>query len=511
MSEKCNLQYRLYFILIFALFMFGAFYQANMLLSPDVTWLLMMSRKMLAGGQYGIDNFETNPPLILILYAPVIWLQRHFLFNQHYTFIGYIYTIELLSVGLSCLFIEKLLPKTEKPLRWSVSLSLVATLLFLPFYSFGQRDFLWLVFILPYLFLAMLRLEGRSVHFSIAILVGLMAFFGFALKPFFLATLGLIEGYMIFSRRQIFAWFRPEILVIGLMLPGYLVWIAFFQPGFYHIVLPIVFRYYFLTVSQSWYWLVLDVNVLFAMGVAIYYVLFRSYVRFSSLGNVLCLSVIGAVASFVFGKALWYYHVLPAVVLACVLLFYLTTEMIHDFRNSSKKSENIVFPIVVMIVFLMMPLIAVLNALKNDRIFIANAIAVSEFIKSQNGSKTIISFSQVGTVDSSLLANISGGQYISSIPFFWWYGGYMRSEDAHLESQSRLDKDWRFLTTISADELQQNHPHWLVLNLRNTVGNVHAPVWWKKMEFNPALKKEFQHYHYRKGFGSILLYERKSI
>ena len=76
--------------------------------------------------------------------------------------------------------------------------------------SFGQREYLCVVLVMPYLALSAARAqENHEVDTLGSLLVGLLAGIGFAIKPYFLAVPALIEGALVIRLgwRSIF---RPE-------------------------------------------------------------------------------------------------------------------------------------------------------------------------------------------------------------------------------------------------------------------------------------------------------------
>jgi hypothetical protein len=75
----------------------------------------------------------------------------------------------------------------------SLAFVLIATLS--PGFSFGQREHACVLFAMPYLAAAVMRLQGgQSLPKPLAIAVGLLAGIGFAIKPYFLAVPALAKN-----------------------------------------------------------------------------------------------------------------------------------------------------------------------------------------------------------------------------------------------------------------------------------------------------------------------------
>ena len=90
---------------------------------------------------------------------------------------------------------------------------------------FGQREHLMLMLILPYAFAAAIISEGEQVPRALALLTGIMAGVGFALKPYFVPAFLGLEIYLACRRgpgsvqgpglgRDIFSGYASAVLVL---------------------------------------------------------------------------------------------------------------------------------------------------------------------------------------------------------------------------------------------------------------------------------------------------------
>ena len=106
---------------------------------------------------------------------------------------------------------------------YCVFYTLLLVTFYLPMYAFLQREYLLFIFIMPYLLLAALRIENKSIHPLASFFIGLFAGLGFAIKPFFLVTLVLVELCVMIKTRNFFSWLRIEPFVIASVLVVYLI------------------------------------------------------------------------------------------------------------------------------------------------------------------------------------------------------------------------------------------------------------------------------------------------
>ena len=102
-----------------------------------------------------------------------------------------------------------------------------------PGFSFGQREHACVLFAMPYLATAVLRLQGgQGPRTSIAVAIGLLAGIGFALKPYFLAVPALVELLLLvrLGWRSLFV--RVESLVLGFTVLAYVVTAGLLIPDY---------------------------------------------------------------------------------------------------------------------------------------------------------------------------------------------------------------------------------------------------------------------------------------
>src|SRR5579872_6662871 len=90
-------------------------YLAHMqiILNTDVASLLYDTGLFLSGGTYVKDFFETNPPMIFILYSPIVFLKKLTALNINSLTYIYIIFIALFSLAFCSVLIEKIISKKD--------------------------------------------------------------------------------------------------------------------------------------------------------------------------------------------------------------------------------------------------------------------------------------------------------------------------------------------------------------------------------------------------------------
>jgi hypothetical protein len=147
----------------------------------DVAWLLWLAGQVLDSRQLYRDLIEVNPPLIVWLNLPIVALAR----ATHLDPVLVFRLALVLLLGLSGWATVRLLG------RPTMALPVAGVLTLLPMADTGQRDHLALALLLPFLAIAIRRVEGPPVPWIAVLTAGLAAAVAFALKPFLL-PIGLL-------------------------------------------------------------------------------------------------------------------------------------------------------------------------------------------------------------------------------------------------------------------------------------------------------------------------------
>ncbi len=282
----------------------------HVMFSWDVSWLEEASRRLLAGGTYRHDFFENNPPLILYVYAPAAFFSAYLQCSAILSMQVYI----LLLIGLSLLastLLSKPVFADDVDTRRLFMVTLAVLLLLFPSYEFGQRDHLFAIFTMPYLLLLCCRLQGVVVNKAFAFVVGLFAAIAFCLKPYFLVTWLLLEGYGIVSKKSMAFALRPESVTVALAPFAYLLLIYFVHYDYLSDVLPMAARWCY---GGDWMpWVLLLKDRLFDYSALIFLMWFsqRRYYPHQKLMNLLVVATVGFAFSWLIQRTNWYYHILP--------------------------------------------------------------------------------------------------------------------------------------------------------------------------------------------------------
>ncbi|MBV9633684.1 MAG: hypothetical protein JOZ40_03560 [Methylobacteriaceae bacterium] len=292
----------------------------------DVSWLLTVGEKVLAGARPYVDIIETNPPASFLIYMPGIVIARIVGIAPETAVTGLVFVAALGSLALAwCILDEATLRRRpSEPLLLATALFL---LLIMPAYVFGQREHIATIVVLPMLAAYAARVQGARVNAGFAILAGLGAGVAIALKPYFAFPVILPLPYLAMRLRAgtkgwVAAALTIEMVTAGLAVVGYLASVLLFFPAFVGDVLPAVAAVY---VAAKMSLLQFATNPALILSAAI--LLTLRLIGRGSFGEpatvVLMLAAAGFLAAMLIQFKGWPYHGYPAIalgLLACARL-----------------------------------------------------------------------------------------------------------------------------------------------------------------------------------------------
>lgn len=213
-------------------------------LGHDQSWYLISVQKILAGARPYIDVIELNPPLNFYLVMPAIYLADLLGVRSDPVFIGYVILLSFVSTVWARRVLLKIPSIPPAHANIAAGVALLSTTALVVF-DFGQRDVMMVVFTLPYLALAMRRIEGDAVPPLGAAAVGLWAALGICLKHYFLVFPIATEIALYLKRRRVLGLFRPEVITVGVACVAYALAVVVLFPAYLETIVPLAQLTYF--------------------------------------------------------------------------------------------------------------------------------------------------------------------------------------------------------------------------------------------------------------------------
>lgn len=281
-------------------------------LGPDVSWLITVSERILAGGRLYVDILEPNPPMAGWLYLPPVFLARTLGLAPEPLVVLWTVSFGLLTTGFAAHLVARNRLLKHPELFWPVTL-----LLFLSAWGedFAQREHFAAMAGLPLVVALALRATAIRLRPGVWIVAGLAGGFMLAIKPHF--ALPILAGalYVAWRRRSLAPVFAPEMWLAGTLFAAFCLATVVFYPAFLSNILPVATTVYIPDRRPLWLLLITRAAVYFEVILLIAVVGFRRQVRVSPLLGVMFAMSLGFLLSYLAQGRGYPYQILPGVAL----------------------------------------------------------------------------------------------------------------------------------------------------------------------------------------------------
>lgn len=299
----------------------------------DVGWHLFGAQRLLEGATLYEDIIEVNPPLIFYLSLPPALFSRLTGLPAVPVLLGYFLMMVTLVLTTCYVIIERTWKSIPPLFRWCF-LIVLAFLCVRPF-CFGQKEHIMFMLTMPYAMGAVGFLLGRPLRGGLAILAGILAGVGLALKPYFLLMWFCVEAYLVVCKRNGEVLRRPESLGILVTVLAYWTFVIIAVPQYLVAIVPLAMEKY-APVKADASWLLFHPFAqlgFFGLGSTFVFPRVQFYKELRSIFAVVTVSFMAI--AMIQGKG-FYYHYYPAAASAVLLIVTAAaacTERIKWFRR----------------------------------------------------------------------------------------------------------------------------------------------------------------------------------
>ena len=497
-----------------ALLAIAVAYRFSRLISHDVGWMLTSANQLLdgAGRLYRDIFFEVNPPLALFLKIPAVTFARATDLFEVNVFIVYVF---LLSAG-SILLAGHLLSAargSDALARRLLLLAVFLSVLFLPGPEFGQREHFLIIFTLPYLVLIALHVLGQRPRRWAAILCGVFAALGFALKPHFLIVPVALELYALLHTRRISSLLRAETIAMAVTGVGYAVLVVIFTPEYLTGVLPLVMEFYNDAVSNPLGVVLFRLEsflVLLAVGLQAGY---RRHQDQPAFGDVFAIASVCLYAVYLSQMKGWHYHALPCLAATVCTFSVVLAGLINSHIENEAQTENDL-PKGIITAFLC-GLVLLIAATKVHRPGTLSFFAQWMMpIVEEHAPEGMLYALSTNVWTAFPAVNYSEASWGSRYSMLWLLPGVVRrqaeAQSLDSEARSRLTEVEEALRETIIEDLLKNRPDLIVLDDRKT------KAYFGDLEFDyvgylssdPRFRALWSGYEQVDNLGPFLIYRR---
>jgi len=480
----------------------------------DMAFLLYAAERVVDGARLYVDVVEINPPLIIAWNIPPVLIARALGLSDIAVLRAWDSLALVASLAFSVWSLRLALgPDRPRP----IGLLLAVVLFLAPGNDFGQREHLLVALVMPYVLLAVTRIEGRPAPAGPALAAGILAGAGLALKPHFLLVWVAVEGYAAWRTRTR----RPSVEALGALgfLALYVAAVALVVPEFFRMALllgPAYNRfghYSFLTVlvtapgSPECFLAVLTCLALYRKA------------RHPAFWVVV---LVGLLASYLAGAAqlkAWTYHFFPPRVFALLLLGLAVLDVRRPFHRPVQRLYGAVALGVLGTSLVWAFAMGALRVVHRDPTRESEharldqyVAAIQRYVRLGGG---LFTFSY--TINSSFpLVNYSGVRWASRFPHLWileaaYQDGLHGAQPLRYRTREEMGPAERYVNDAVAEDLARYRPDLLMVlrNARDVQGNALRRLdYLQYFGRDPRIAAELRHYRLAEEVGQYRLYVR---
>ncbi|HEX9469085.1 MAG TPA: hypothetical protein VF957_06055, partial [Bradyrhizobium sp.] len=277
--------------------------------NTDVSWLLTVGERVLDGQRLYVDVIDANPPMAVLIYLPGIVIARALGLPAEVVTDGLIFAAIFVSLAI----VARILKNSsvlEGAQSWLLAPLAFAMLAVLPMQTFGQREHIAIVELLPILAVFVVRMKGEVPSTWMAVIAGCGAGLATSFKPHFVIAVLCAVGCLAIYSRSWKAVFAPENLIAAGIALLYAASVVAFFPEFITIVGPLV-RDVYIPAGVSFQAL-LERPALPIWGVAILAtIVLKRHDRIDAACLLLLVTSLGFAAVFILQRKGWPYHSYP--------------------------------------------------------------------------------------------------------------------------------------------------------------------------------------------------------
>ena len=308
---------------------------------PDNAFLLYAAGRVLDGAKLYVDVVEINPPLIVAFNFPPVLIARLTGVSELLVFRIGVACLLGLSVLISQVGLRAIFRTPDSGLRTYLTILITFVLFLLPGEVFSEREHLMLALVMPYLFVVVARRMDRPISALHAHVIGILAGFGFALKPQFVVLWLALELWLAASRRT---WpkLRPETGWVAVVLVAYALAVFALTPEYLDVVGHLGGPYLSFLRNSPTMTLLFGEGARIPMVALLAYVALRTQCSYAGPISGLAMSVLGLlIVATIQGKG-WSYHFYPASATAVLLLGLMVTTVSRPFASLAPRVYGVV-------------------------------------------------------------------------------------------------------------------------------------------------------------------------
>jgi hypothetical protein len=281
--------------------------------NTDVSCLLTIGEWILDGQRLYVDVLEVNPPMAVLVYIPGIVIARALGLPVEAVTDGLIFTAIFASLAIVARILKNssVLPGITS---WPLAPLGFAVLAILPMQTFGQREHIAIVELLPLLAVFAVRMKGETPSAWMVVIAGCGAGLAVSFKPHFVIGILCAVGCVAIYLRSWKPVFAPENLIAAVIALLYVASVIAFFPEFFTVMGPLI-RDVYLPAGLSLPALLEKPALPVWGGVIFLTIVLKRHDRIDAACLLLLATSFGFAAVFLLQRKGWPYHSYPMLAL----------------------------------------------------------------------------------------------------------------------------------------------------------------------------------------------------
>lgn len=525
--RKSIIKNTIFYSTLVCIFYVGWFIQQKTFVNPDVSWLFEASKRMLLGGTYSQNYYENNPPWVLYLMLPSVFISRMVSINFEIAIRLYVVFFAILSLVLSGSLLKKILKPSDVVLRLALILLLSFLYMIIPLEEFGQREHLLIMLFMPYMLLLVCRAESKKIKSELAFFIGIIASAGMMLKPYFFFAPILIEIYLLMEKKRFSFLIRPENSAILLMLAGYALIIFSFHQDYLTKIVPFAMRWCYFGTRDLRAVLVFNwISITFFSAIFTYF-LIKKENNYLKLTRVALLAMVGFFVSYLIQQEPWFYHLMPAYSLSIFIFFLLVFQFMHIYYRKLNTPFSLKFIKFVLLVILssMFLLVVYCQVSIDYKIKTEKTASYKAYLNyitkhAKNERVYVLSTNIIHTYPWVLMSD--GVIPASRFSFLWFLPGMIKQEYYFMTPASRALylNDRAFVVNLICDDITLQKPKLIIVDVlkrKNSltwIGKNPKVIQLNYVDYfseNTRFKECWKHYRFKENINSAYYNKVKKI
>lgn len=222
-------------------------------------------------------------------------------------------------------------------MAWWLAIGIVYATTVYAWVDLGQREYIMVLLLLPYLVIAALRLDGVSPAAGSGFMAGAAAAVALSIKPQHLLIVIGIELWLAYRNGLWRSLIRPEVMGAVIATLAYFAAIVIFAPDYFTKIIFFAYRAYLGYQNATLQTLIDPRRIAKIVALLLLYVVLRRRLAYRSFGEVFAIAGIGATIAYLIQHKGWQYQFLPAETLFLLLLLVIVADLFIQWGASLQK------------------------------------------------------------------------------------------------------------------------------------------------------------------------------